>query len=88
MRVVAVPEQMPLSRLLALLLDNRRHIAVVGEYGETRGVVTLEDVVETLLGIEIVDELDKVTDMQVLARQKWEERAKAMGRYVTTDSDS
>lgn len=69
-----------LSDLLEMLLHSRRHIAlVVDEYGGTRGIVTLEDVVETLLGIEILDELDTVADMQALARQKWAERAKRLG---------
>ena len=48
----------------------------------TTGLVTLEDVIETLLGMEIVDEADKVEDMQALARQKWSTRAKALGLEV------
>ena len=71
---------MKLSELLELMLDQRVHIAlVIGEYGETQGIVTLEDVVETLLGLEIVDEMDKVEDMRVLARQQWLKRAKTYG---------
>jgi CBS domain containing-hemolysin-like protein len=81
--ILAVAGATPLSTLLELLLDKRHHIAVViGEYGETKGVVTLEDVVETLLGIEIVDEGDKVDDMQHLARQLWVKRARALGLEV------
>jgi CBS domain containing-hemolysin-like protein len=76
-------EKMKLFNLLELMLDRRVHIAlVVGEYGETKGLVTLEDVVETLLGLEIVDEVDKVVDMQLLARQQWIKRAKALGLEV------
>ncbi|HRQ56013.1 MAG TPA: hemolysin family protein [Azoarcus taiwanensis] len=83
--IEAVAGATPLSTLLELLLDKRHHIAVViGEYGETKGVVTLEDVVETLLGIEIVDEGDKVDDMQHLARQLWVKRARALGLEVGT----
>ena len=41
--------------------------------------MSLEDVVETLLGMEIVDEMDKVADMQTLARQQWERRARGLG---------
>ncbi len=78
--IVSVPSSTPLSRLLETLLEQRQHIAVVvGEYGETKGLVTLEDVVETLLGIEIIDEGDKVEDMQQLARQLWARRAERMG---------
>lgn len=78
--IIAVPASAPLSQLMETLLEQRQHIAlVVGEYGETKGLVTLEDVVETLLGVEILDEGDKVDDMQKLARQLWEKRAKRMG---------
>lgn len=78
--IVAVIASTPLSRLMETLLEQRQHIAlVVGEYGETKGLVTLEDVVETLLGIEILDEGDKVDDMQKLARQLWAKRAERMG---------
>lgn len=78
--IVAVLSNTPLSRVLETLLEQRQHIViVVGEYGETKGVVTLEDVVETLLGIEILDEGDKIADMQKLARKMWARRADRMG---------
>lgn len=78
--ILFVPELMTLSMLSELLLDRRQHIAiVVGEYGGTSGLVTLEDALETLLGMEIQDEMDDVEDMRVLARQQWEKRAKAQG---------
>lgn len=78
--ILIVVESLSISGLLALLLDKRQHIAVVaGEYGETKGLVTLEDVVETLLGMEIIDESDHVEDMQALARKQWRERARALG---------
>ena len=78
--ILTVDEKMSLSGLLEFLLDKRQHIALVaGEYGGTQGLVTLEDVVETLLGLEIVDEMDKVEDMQALARQQWQKRARALG---------
>jgi len=72
--------------LLENFLKERQHIAiVVDEYGGTTGIVTLEDLVETLMGLEIVDEMDTVVDMRVLARKKWEERAKALG--IKSDMD-
>jgi CBS domain containing-hemolysin-like protein len=78
--LMAVPDTTTLSRLMETLLSQRQHIAiVVGEYGETKGLVTLEDVVETLLGNEILDEGDKVEDMRQLARQLWAKRAERMG---------
>jgi len=61
-------------------VSNREHIALVMDsYGGMSGVVTMEDVIETLLGLEIVDESDSVTDMQALARRNWEKRARALG---------
>lgn len=84
--VVLVLSTTLLSRLLETLLEQRQHIAiVVGEYGETKGVVSLEDVVETLLGIEIIDEGDKVEDMRQLARQMWAKRAKRMGIQIENE---
>ena len=72
-----VPDTIPLPSLFEKLLDNREHIAiVVDEYGGTDGVVTMEDVLETLIGLEIVDEMDSVQDMRAMARSKWEARAK------------
>jgi CBS domain containing-hemolysin-like protein len=79
----AVPYTSPLTKLMDALMQRRQQIAlVVGEFGETRGLVTMEDVVETLLGEEIMDEGDTVADMQVMARQLWVKRAKAMGIAV------
>ena len=60
------------------MLAKKEHIsAIIDEYGCMRGIVTMEDVIETMLGFEIVDEKDKVIDMQVLARQKWAEAHRA-----------
>ena len=76
----AVQESTPLSQVLEELLDNRAHILlVVDQYGGTSGLVTLEDVVETLIGFEIVDESDKIDDMRKLARQRWKERMDRIG---------
>lgn len=81
--ISSVPANTPLSSLLETLLQERRHIAlVVGEYGENKGLVTLEDVMETLLGNEILDEGDKIEDMQQLARQLWAKRAQKLGIVI------
>ena len=68
------------------LLDRREYIAlVVNEYGSIEGIVSFEDVVETLLGIEIMDETDIMEDMQKFARNQWIQRAKRLG--LVSDSD-
>jgi CBS domain containing-hemolysin-like protein len=81
--LITIPESMALAGLMDVLLTRRQHIAIaVGEFGETRGLVTLEDLVETLLGEEIIDESDHAVDMQAVARRRWRIRAKAMGLEV------
>lgn len=73
--ILTVPDFLPLLSLFEQLVDNRSHIAVVSdEHGGVEGVVTLEDVVETLLGLEIMDEADQVEDMRELARRLRERR--------------
>jgi CBS domain containing-hemolysin-like protein len=52
---------------------------IVDEYGSMIGLITLEDILETLLGLEIVDESDRTTDMQAHARRLWRRRARDMG---------
>ena len=62
------------STIWEKLLEKKEHISIViDEYGCMRGIVTMEDVIETILGFEIVDEKDSVADMQVLAREKWQQ---------------
>lgn len=69
-----------LSKLFDELLTSNEHIAiVVDEFGSDRGLVTLEDLIETLIGLEIVDESDTEVDMRELARKRWEERARGIG---------
>lgn len=84
--ITFVFSKMKLFDLLDLMLNSRIHIAVtVGEYGEVKGLVTLEDVLETLLGLEIVDEVDRVEDMQALARQMMQRRSARLGMLVEDD---
>ncbi|MBW2961657.1 CNNM domain-containing protein [Mesonia aestuariivivens] len=72
--------QTPIQHLFDILIEKRAHIAVVtDEFGNTVGVITMEDVIETLLGLEIMDENDNIADMQHLARQNWEKRSKNLG---------
>ncbi|MBT9186862.1 MULTISPECIES: CNNM domain-containing protein [Zobellia] len=70
----------PIPRLFDTFIAKREHIAlVVDEYGSVSGLVTMEDVIETLLGLEIMDESDNVADLQELARKNWNTRAKRSG---------
>ena len=78
--IIPVNEDAPIIRLFSKLIEQQVHIAiVVDEYGMVSGLVTMEDLFETLIGLEIVDEMDDVEDMQVLARKAWEVRAKKLG---------
>lgn len=75
-----VPASTTLPDLLEHFLDSRQHIALIAdEYGGTKGIATLEDVIEALLGMEIMDEMDNVEDMRIHARKQWLERAKKLG---------
>jgi CBS domain containing-hemolysin-like protein len=64
-----VNENIPVSKLIDMFLSKKEHMfIVVDNYGQTEGIVTLEDALETVLGREIVDELDQTIDMRQLAK--------------------
>lgn len=74
-KIVFTSKYQSLMHLWEILLEKKEHIAVVvDEYGGMEGVVTMEDIIETLIGLEIVDEKDKIVDMQQYALQRWNER--------------
>lgn len=73
-------EMMTLAHAMKEMLKSKHHIAlIVNEYGTVRGILTLEDILETLIGREIVDEGDKNINMQKLAKRQWKNKAKKLG---------
>ena len=87
--IAVIRDDAALSCAFDELLRQHTHIMlVVDDYGGTEGLLTLEDVFETLIGIEIVDEGDKDVDMRKLARRLWKKRASSMGIDVESLPDS
>lgn len=79
--VSSVSERMTVAGLLDFLIRKKEHMVLaVDEYGIVTGLVTLEDAIETLLGVEIVDELDNVTDMRQYALEQWQIRKSQLRR--------
>ena len=73
--ILAFRDDEPVSNIWEKMLAKKEHISVIlDEYGSMRGIVTLEDVIETMLGVEIVDENDEAVDMQDVAREKWQQQ--------------
>ncbi|WP_159948776.1 CNNM domain-containing protein [Polaribacter septentrionalilitoris] len=78
--ILVTKKDLSIPDLFDKLIKEREHIAlVVDEYGSVSGLASQEDVIETLLGLEIMDETDNIADLQLYARKSWESRAKKMG---------
>lgn len=76
----ALSDSSSLSDAFDKVLHQRAHIMIIiDEYGGMEGIITMEDILETLLGLEIMDESDKTADMQKYARRQWKKRAGNMG---------
>lgn len=75
--IVTLPETTTLDIAWETMLSKREHIAlIVDEYGGMDGIATLEDVMETLLGFDIVDEKDQVANMKEFALERWKKKQK------------
>ena len=75
--VLRFSDEDSVSDIWETLIEKKEHISVIlDEYGSLRGIVTMEDVIETMLGHEIVDEKDEVVDMQEYAKEQWEKAQK------------
>ena len=83
--IMTFSEETSVGDIWEKMLAKKEHISVIlDEYGSLRGIVTLEDVIETMLGHEIVDEKDEVVDMQEYAKEQWK---KAQEELLISDEE-
>ena len=74
--IQSFPEAIAVSKLLSEFIRRKLHIAlVIDEYGGTAGIITMEDMIESLIGAEITDESDVVTDLRELAQQRFQRQS-------------
>ncbi len=83
--ILITHRQMPIKDLFEKFIEKKEHIAlVVDEFGSVSGLVSQEDIIETLLGLEIMDESDSHADLQLLAKKLWTMRSQ---RQITRDKE-
>ena len=77
--VKVVPESTSVESLMTQLMQDRQHLCLIyDEFGGWRGLVTLEDIMETIIGKPILDETDDIPNMRRFAKRRWEHRIKAI----------
>ncbi|MTI19779.1 HlyC/CorC family transporter [Fulvivirga sp. RKSG066] len=86
--VLMVAHTMKLPIILDRFVESKEHFALVTDrYGGVAGLVTMEDIMETLLGREIMDEFDGIEDMQEYARNQWRQRAQKLGLLIEENEE-